>query len=340
MKYNGKYSIMDVENIKTYSIFNRPSEVSIKNLVDTDKILKMNTYHEENQQSKNIKYIAKKIVNARKEKKPVIVFSGAHMIKNGLGPIYIDLIKRGYLSVLGTNGAFTIHDFELAFAGKTSENIPNALSKGLFGFSEETNKLMNLALRWGNKNKVGYGESMGKLISGEIPNMNYDFPYKDYSVIYNAFIHNIPLCVHCGIGNDIIHMTGYFDGESLGGCSGRDFLIYANEISKLNNGGVCLLIGSSVIGVEVILKAFSMSSNLGKTPNNITTASFDIREANVDDAIKNDKAKSSYYFRDIKSMVVRIPEAFNGKGFYIKGNHKETVVELYRNIMEYGEKNE
>ena len=330
MQYKGKYEICDLSKIKTYPIISRPSEVHIEDLVDVNDILNEPLkYHSEDLES-----LATSVVDARKNGKPVIVFSGAHAVKNGLSPIYIDLIKRGIITAFGSNGAFTIHDFELALVGKTSETIPNALSKGLFGFAEETGKYINNALIHGNKLKLGYGESIGRLISGEPFPEKVEFANKDISVPYNALKYNVPFCTHCAIGTDIYHMSKYFDGEALGGCSGRDFLIFTKEVTKLTNGGVCLLIGSAVVGVEAYLKAFSIAANMGKAPKNLITADFDMRDANIDDAENNRKDKPTYYFRDIKSIVVRVPKAFGGKGYYIKGNQKVTLPAFYKMIVE------
>lgn len=329
MKYKGKFSIFDTSKINTYPLKSRASEVFISNLIDVNQVM-----NEPNKFiNKDIEELAREIISARKKDKPVIVFSGAHIIKNGMGPLLNSFIKKGIISALGVNGAFSIHDFELAYCGKTSENIPNALSEGLFGFAEETNNYINKALIYGNKLSLGYGESMGRFLSGEPFPDKIEFMFPESSVQYTAYKKNIPFCVHCAIGTDIYHMSNYFDGEAVGGCSGRDFLIFANEITKLSNGGVCLLIGSAVIGSEVILKAMSMAANIGKAPNKITTASFDMREANLEDVSRNNKEVPSYYFRDIKSIVTRIPQSFNGKGYYIKGNHKETLPKLYKSVV-------
>jgi hypothetical protein len=330
MEYKGKYHIVDLGKVKTYSLFTRPSEVSLKNLIDLKQILNNPLMYD----SQEIRIVADAIVNAKKNGKPVIVFSGAHAVKNGLSPIYNDLISKQIITAFASNGAFTIHDFELALAGKTSENVPNALEKGLFGFAEETNRYINEALIHGNKLKIGYGESIGRLMAGESFPQHVDFPHKEISVQYNAFINDVPFCAHCAIGDDIYHTTKYFDGEAIGGCSGRDFLIFANEVTKLTDGGVCLLIGSAVIGVEAYLKAFSIAANIGKVPQNIITADFDMREATISDAKMSKKDQPSYYFRDIKSIVVRIPDAFKGKGYYIKGDQNLTLPSLYKLVME------
>ncbi len=329
MRYDGKFKIFDSSSVRTYPLKDRPSEVSISDLIDENEAID----EAESYSSRDLEELASKVVEARSQDRPVIVFSGAHIIKNGMGPLLSSLIKKGIISALGVNGAFTIHDFELAYCGKTSESIPNALSEGLFGFAEETNRYINQALVHGNSLLIGYGESIGRLISGEPFPEKAKCMYPEVSVQYNAFQKDIPLCVHCAVGTDIFHMTAHFDGEALGGCSGRDFLVFANEISKLENGGVVIVIGSAVIGVEVILKAISMAANVGKPPKGITTASFDIREADLEQASKNNKSAPSYYFRDIKSIVTRIPKAFGGTGYYIKGDHRETLPAFYRAIV-------
>ncbi len=331
MEYEGKYELFDVEKIKTYSLDERSSQLTLENMIELNEIIKGPMFYD----SPELRDVADSIIKARQQSKPVILFSGAHLIKNGLSPILNDLIKKNIVTCIGTNGAFSIHDFELAFSGKTSENVPNALKEGKFGFAEETNRYINLALIHGNKLKLGYGEAVGRLIDGQPFPQSLTFKYPEISVLYNAYKNDIPCCVHCAIGGDIYQMTKYFDGEALGGCSGRDFWIFAKEISKLENGGVVLLIGSPVIGVEAILKSFSMSANIGNSPkaHSLTTAVFDIREANIEDVKKNRKDKPSYYFRDIKSIVIRIPESFNGKGYYIKGEFEKTIPSLYKLII-------
>lgn len=330
MEYRGRYKMFDVSKIKTYPLETRPSEVTISDLIDPERILNEPLKY----YSSDLEKIARAILDAHKDNKPVVIMSGAHVVKNGLSPIYNEFIKQGIVDHIGVNGAFTIHDFELTFAGKTSESIPDALSKGLFGFAEETDRYLNDMLNYANKLKIGYGEALGRLISGEPFPEHINFKYPDISVPYNAYKHGIPFTVHVGVGTDIFHMHPNFDGESVGGCSGRDFLIFAQKISEMTEGGVCLLIGSAVIGVEVYLKAFSMAANIGKIPNDVVMADLDLRKANINDAAEDRKDKPTYYFRDIKSIVVRIPKAFNGRGYYIQGDQRDTLPALYKLVME------
>ena len=329
MKYNGKYKIFDFKKVKRYPLSKRPNKVKINNLIDINKILKEPLRYD----TKDLKDVASAIIEAKKKGYPVIWASGAHIIKNGMGPIISDLAKEGVIDIVGVNGAFTIHDFELALFGETSENVPNALSTGEFGFAYETGRYLNRAISLGDNLNLGYGETLGKFISGELfIGENIDFKYPTYSVIYNLYSIGIPLTVHVAIGGDIHHMHPEFDPHAIGGTSGRDFGIFTSYITKLTEGGVCILTGSAVIMVEVYLKAFSMASNIGKMPHNIVTADFDLRPAELENVA--DDSTYTYYFRDIKSMVTRIPQSFNGKGYYIKGNHKDTIPSLYKMIKE------
>ncbi len=135
-----------------------------------------------------------------------------------------------------------------------------------------------------------------------------------------------------GIGTDVIDQHASFDGEAKGGCSGRDFLIYVQHVTKLTKGGMVLNIGSAVTGPEVLLKAVSMAANAGTVPSGIITADFDLRK--FDPEQMTNESAESYYFRDQKSVVTRIPEAFGGNGYYIQGNQKQTLPYFYKKILE------
>jgi hypothetical protein len=264
------------------------------------------------------------------------------LIKNGLGPLLADLVKRRLVSLVAGNCATAIHDFELALIGQTSENVPDALGKGRFGMAYEF-AYINNAISLGNENKLGCGESLGKTICDEDfrcsvlasvakDNSPSSFSHPQVSVLTACYEKNIPFTVHVGIGTDVIDQHPSFDGQAKGGCSGRDFLIYTNEISKFTNGGVILNIGSAVTGPEVLLKAVSMAANAGAVPNDIITADFDLRS--YEPKAMGDESKEGYYFRDQKSIVTRIPQGFNGKGFYIQGDQKQTFPLLYKKIVE------
>ncbi|MHC4323579.1 MAG: GSU2086 family protein [Planctomycetota bacterium] len=337
MEYGGRYNAFDLDQVNTYPLNTRSNKVTLGDLVRPENIedlaieLPGKTFSE-------IENIARAIVLCRKAGKPVVVFTGAHLIKNGLGLLLAEMVKRGLVSLVAGNCATAIHDFELALIGQTSENVPDALSKGRFGMAHEF-AYINYAVSVGNKYKLGLGESLGRTIcdgdfrrevlastaAGDLPET---FAHPEVSLLAACYENNVPFTIHVGIGTDVIDQHPSFDGNAKGGCSGRDFLIYTNEIAGLTDGGVVLNIGSAVTGPEVLLKAVSIASNTGSVPNGILTADFDLRDR--DPGSQSDESAQGYYFRDQKSVVTRIPESFAGEGLYIKGNQKQTFALLYK----------
>lgn len=341
MDYKGMYSIFDPSAIKTYPISNRTNKVKIKDLVQPGEALK-ESYVMGDELAGTIDTIAKKIVQSRAMGKPVVFFSGAHLVKNGLGLLVRDLIEKDFITLFAGNGATSIHDFELALIGETSEYVPEALQKGQFGMAYEF-CYQNEAVKIGDKYKLGYGESLGKMIYDESfraetlqsigkKQSGTGFEFPEVSILAKCFEKKVPFTVHVGIGTDVIDQHKGFDGGAKGAASGRDFLIYVKEITKLTEGGVVLNIGSAVTGPEVFLKAVSMASNAGLQPSGIMTADFDIREHKPEEMV--DEGSQCYYFRDQKSIVTRIPGAFEGEGFYVWGNQKVTLPALYKRIIE------
>ncbi len=341
MQYDGRYKVFDIDKIDTYPLSTRSNKVTLDDLVrpgDIDNLV----IDLSDKICGDIETIARAIVSGRKSEKPVVLFTGAHLIKNGLGPLLADLVRRRLVTLVAGNGATAIHDFELALIGQTSENVPDALGKGRFGMAYEF-AYINCALSIGNKYKLGCGESLGRMMCDEdfrkevfaltgTVNSPLSFVCPLASVLSACYENEIPFTVHVGIGTDVTDQHPSFDGEAKGGCSGRDFLIYTNEITRFTQGGVILNIGSAVTGPEVLLKAVSMAANAGNTPNNIITADFDLRTH--EPKAMTDESKEGYYFRDQKSIVTRIPQAFNGKGLYIQGDQKQTFTFLYKKIME------
>lgn len=339
MDYKGKYKFFDAGNIKTYPLHQRINKVKLEDLILPDSEFRI--YEPDSLVAQEIEKIAFEIVQAYRHQKPVIVFSGAHLVKNGLGPLIVDLINRGIITLFAGNGATAIHDFELALIGETSEYVPAALEKGQFGMAYEF-AYINTALKIGNLKHLGYGESLGRMICDRdfcdlvlkevaVPGSPGQFLYPQTSILSACFKNHIPCTIHAGIGTDVSDQHPSFDGEAKGGCSGRDFLIFTEEIKKLTSGGIILNIGSAVTGPEVLLKAISMVSNTGAVPHNVITADFDIRSRHPEEM--KDESKEGYYYRDQKSIVTRIPQAFNGYGYYIMGNQLDTIPLLYARII-------
>lgn len=341
MQYDGRYNAFDLGRVNTYPLSTRANKVVLDNLVRPAGIDKLKLDLPD-KVCGDIETIAREIVSSRKVGKPVVVFTGAHLIKNGLGPLLADLVNRDLVSFVAGNGATAIHDFELALIGQTSENVPDALDKGRFGMAYEF-AYFNYALSVGDKYKLGAGESLGRMIcdkdfrsevlalakKDDSPDV---FAHPEVSVLAACYEKAVPFTIHVGIGTDVIDQHPSFDGQAKGGCSGRDFLIYTHQIARLTNGGVVLNIGSAVTGPEVLLKAVSIAANTGNVPRNIITADFDLR--NCDRKAMSDESSQGYYFRDQKSVVTRIPQAFAGKGFYVQGDQKQTFPLLYKKVLQ------
>lgn len=333
--YNGQYQVFDRQQLRTYPLTSRPNKNSIENFVDLEAC-KQKKYKVNNQEG--LQAVADKIVHSYNENRPVFWMTGAHEIRNGLSPIIINWLKKHIITVLSMNTAASIHDFEFALIGETSESIPKGLSHGDFGFAYETGKYMNDAIRWGSENNMGYGESMGFLIAGgKIMHDGLDegysvnFPNAEKSIIYTAYKEKIPVTVHSTIGTDIIDQHPNFSAQAKGKTSGFDFDIFTQEVTKFNAGGIFLNVGTAITGPEVLLKAVSMVANAKYEIHNLDTADFDIRS--VPDKFPNN-SKESYYYRDFKSVVTRIPASFKGEGIYIQGNHKQTIPALYKMVEE------
>ena len=341
MEYEGRYKAFDATRIGTYPLRTRSNKVTLGDLVFPKDLSSLRVDLAQEVQ-RDIRVVAEAIVAARREGRPVILFTGAHLIKNGLGPLLVDLVERGAVTLVAGNGATAIHDFELALIGETSENVPAALDKGQFGMAYEFAHI-NMALSVGNQQKLGYGESLGRMICDEKFRRSVlslvakedsiaEFRHPEVSVLAACYRRGIPFTVHAGIGTDVIDQHPSFDGQAKGGCSGRDFLLYTNEVAKLTKGGVVLNIGSAVTGPEVLLKAVSMAANVGRVPRGILTADFDLREH--EPRQMTDESAQGYYFRDQKSVVTRIPQAFGGRGLYVQGDQTRTFPFLCKQIVE------
>lgn len=310
--------MLDFNKIKTYPISRRKNLVKLKDLIDPESPSPAFECPE-------LEEIARTIVNARKSERLVLWMMGAHVIKCGLGPVLIDLMKRGVISHVASNGATSIHDFEIALIGETSEDVATSIEDGTFGMAEETGLLMNLAIQRGVRDGLGYGESLGRFIA-EDPR----FKFKEHSVLYHAYKLQIPFTVHVAIGTDIIHQHPACDFSVLGEASGRDFKKFVYAVSRLE-GGVFLNLGSAVIGPEVFLKALSISRNLGFSVEKFMTANFDLKPIKEYGRPRN-KNEEEYYYRPLKNIVQR-PTSLGGKGFHVTGDHAVTIPSLRHLIV-------
>lgn len=313
------YRAIDLTQVHTYPLPQRQNLVALENLVHPGHPLPPYDNPE-------LMEVAERIVAARRAGRPVIWMIGAHVVKRGLAPLLIDLMQRGVITHLAGNGATTIHDFEIALQGHTSEDVARSLEDGSFGMAEETGALMNGAIRAGARDGIGMGEALGRFIAS-----NERFRYRQYSLLYNAYRLGIPYTVHVAIGTDIIHQHPQADFAAIGWTTGQDFKVFCASVSELE-GGVFCNFGSAVIGPEVFLKALSIVRNLGHTVRVFTTANFDlIPLGDYRRPLKDDVP--DYYYRPRKNIVNR-PVSLGGKGFHVVGDHAVTVPHIHHYITQ------
>ena len=311
---------VDFSKTKTFSAKDRHNLVRIDNL-RTPGAQEDNLFNNE-----EFDILIQKLKEAKENGYTVTCFYGAHVIKCGLSRYLIWLVENGYISHLASNGAGSIHDFELAYLGGTSEHVPTAIEDGSFGMWEETGLWMNEAIQQGAKKGYGYGQSLAAYVD-ENPDK---FPYRDDCVFYRAYKMGIPVTYHVTMGTDIIHQHPSVDFAALGATSGLDFKYICHSIMELGDKGVHMNIGSSVTGAEVFLKALSIARNQGNPLQHITTANFDIIPLGD---YKSDVGKDTfeYYYRPRKNIINR-PVSLGGTGLYICGNHELTVPSLYARL--------
>ena len=238
------------------------------------------------------------IIESRKRGKPVIFMMGAHVIKVGISPLIIDLLKKNVITCLSMNSAAAIHDVEIALSGKTSEDVETNLMNGSFGMSRETGEFINNTLKSAASNDtVGYGEALGKALNKSLN--------KKLSLLAACYSLDIPVTVHAAIGTDIIHQQPTMDGAATGEMSFRDFKVLCNIVKGLHGGGVAVNFGSAVVLPEVFLKALTVARNLGAKARGFTTANFDMIQ----------------HYRPRVNVVQR-PTKNGGKGYMFTGHHE------------------
>lgn len=260
--------------------------------------------------SRNFKKLVEAIVASGVKSKMVILMMGAHVIKCGLSPIIIDLMKRGIVKAVAMNGAGIIHDTEIAMIGRTSEDVGEGIVNGSFGMAKETASFINDAINQGFKNGIGIGEAVGRRISQS------KFPHRNLSILANGCELDVPVTVHVALGTDIIHQHPSANGAAIGEGSLLDFRNFIYSVSKLE-GGVAINLGSAVILPEVFLKAVTVARNLGFSLDRFTTANFDMINQ----------------YRPHQNVLSR-PTSSGGKGYNIIGHHELMIPLLYRSVIE------
>jgi hypothetical protein len=298
-----KYPLLRKKKLKTISIKDRESMVNVKDFgrpfIPGSGIEGLLESLPRFLAAKDLVEFCDHMINARKKDKPIILGLGAHIVKVGLSPLIIDLMERGWISAVAVNGAFMIHDFEIALTGNTSENVAENLHKGKFGNTEETGLFLNVALKEGLEQNLGAGEAVGHYL------ISSSFQYNQYSVLYKAYKLNIPVTVHPAIGTDFIHYHPNFDGAVAGALAETDFLLFSSVVSHLSDGGIYINVGSAVILPEIFLKAVSFCTAQGIKLKKFYTAVFDFNK----------------HYRPSENVASR-PVLNGGKGYYFIGHHE------------------
>jgi hypothetical protein len=275
----------------------------------------------------DIRTVAEAIKAARAGGRPVIWMMGAHVIKQGLSRFVVDLLRRGVITHLAMNGACTIHDWELALVGATTESVAHYIREGEFGLWQETGAV-NEAAKVARAEGIGLGEAVGRMIVEARP------PHVDVSILAAAYEMETPATVHLGIGYDITHEHPNCDGAALGAASYADFLVFAETVRSLE-GGVFLNFGSAVMGPEVYLKALSMARNVarqeGQEIRHFLTANFDLLDLGPDCHKQAPKSHPLYYYRPWKTILVRTV-ADGGESVHVKADHRQSVPALWKDL--------
>lgn len=255
------------------------------------RILAAESFHE----------LLKLVHDARRRGRAILWGMGGHVVKVGLAPVLIDLMRRGYATAFVMNGAASIHDFEIALAGHTSEDVEAVLPDGSFGSAEETGREMNQAIRQGVEDGLSTGESLGRRLDAIA-----DPEFAGSSVLLQAWRQSVPVTVHVAVGTDTPHTHPAAEGAAIGEGSHRDFRLLCSLVRELNEGGIYLNVGSAVVLPEVFLKAVSVVRNLGYPLQDFTTANFDFLQ----------------HYRPRMNVVQRPHALSGGRGFSFTGHHE------------------
>ncbi|HEV8497972.1 MAG TPA: hypothetical protein VGQ56_13955 [Gemmatimonadaceae bacterium] len=263
--------------------------------------------------ARDFRAVVDAIVTAAGRQRGVIVMLGGHVVKTGLAPLLVELMRRRAITHLAMNGSAAIHDYEVARFGATSEDVATGLRDGTFGMAEETGREMNAAFAAGMRTAQGMGEALGRALDARS-----DLANPELSILLSAFRLGVPATVHAALGAEIIHQHPAADGAAIGDTSHRDFRRLAASCVDLNDGGVVLNLGSAVIMPEVFLKALTIARNLNDgRPQNFVSVDLDMQR----------------HYRPRVNVVQR-PTLQSGKGYEITGHHEIMVPLLVWAVVE------
>jgi hypothetical protein len=299
-------------NLHTYPLSSRKSKVSVRDFAKPAaanlSVSKLLDSLPNILAAQDFRNLLAAIQQGRKQRRAILWGIGGHVIKVGLGPILIDLMRHGFITSLAMNGAALVHDFEIALVGNTSEDVETALGAGAFGMAAETGEYLNQIAKIAMRARLGYGEAAGQFLHNAV----IDVPYANSSVLVAAYRLRIPVTVHLAIGTDIPHMHRTADGGALGSATHLDFRLFCSLVQQMHPGGIYLNWGSAVLLPEVFLKAVSVVRNLGIPLRPITTANFDFIQ----------------HYRPLQNVVKRPTASASSRkgeeshGYAITGHHE------------------
>jgi hypothetical protein len=314
-----RFKQADLANVRTISIRNRKSKVTPADFAKPFDGSR-GTFGEfveslpATLMANDLRALVGDILRSRRRRKPVILMMGAHVIKVGLSPIVIDLVKQNIITTVAMNSASAIHDVETAMWGKTSEDVAENILDGRFGMVRETGELINRTLTGAFRDSaMGYGEAIGRRL------LELDARHLSSSILAACYAHNVPVTVHAAVGTDIVHQQPTMDGAATGEMTFRDFRVFCECCKGLTGGGVVLNVGSAVIMPEVFLKALTVARNLGAKAKGFTTAVFDM----------------NVHYRPTMNVQQR-PTLGGGRGYYFTGHHEIMIPLLSAMITHAG----
>ena len=309
-----KIEPLDLNGLKTYSLYDRFSKVTVEHfgrpVKENSSLRSFMASLPDQLLGHDFPELVHRLAKSHRSGRQIIMGMGAHVIKVGLNPVIIDLMKRQIITGLAMNGACIIHDAEIAMAGSTSEEVGDVLGDGAFGAAKETGEVLNGAITLGANEKIGIGQAVGEYL------LTRNFQYNDKSLLATAARLEIPVTVHVAMGTDIIHIHPSASGADIGQTSHHDFRLFCSEVAGLQ-GGAYLNVGSAVLLPEVFLKALTLVRNLGHRVDNFTTANFDFMKQ----------------YRTFTNVVNR-PTATGGRGFNIIGHHELMIPLLAASLLD------
>lgn len=307
-----RYPEIDLSTLRTVSIHERDNKVAVEHF---GRVAPLPGAREWMQRlpsilaAESLKTLVAALEDARARGRASLFMLGGHVMKTGVSPYLIDLMRRGFITHFASNGSLGIHDVETSLFGRTSEDVADTLERGVFGMVRETPEFMLAALREGRERDEGMGECLGRAL------LEAKAPHREHSLLAQAYASEVAFTVHVSLGGDILHQHPGVDGATLGELSLRDFRILAAALGGLADGGVVVNVGSAVVMPEVFVKALTVARNAGGPVRNFTAANLDMLQ----------------HYRPNEN-VLRRPTRTSGSALAITGHH-ELLIPLLHSLL-------